>query len=108
MKKILLSVILMTATSAMAVTSDADWIVEANTLIVKGQAAGDLYLSLNAPEKLDPLSTNYDEYRTKKNRFAECSVSFYRQTTADGDDEWVMQSNAVCKIKALKGATINQ
>jgi len=86
----------------------ADWVTETSTMLISGQAAMDLYNSLNAPETLDPLSTNFDQYRTKENVFAKCSVSFYRQDQQDEDVEWVIQDNATCQINAPSGSVINQ
>lgn len=83
------------------------WVVEASTMIVKGQAAADLYMSMNAPEVRDPMSTRYDEHRTRSNAFATCGVSFYL-TGEVGEQDWVMQKNAECQIKAPQGTVINQ
>ncbi len=85
----------------------ADWVVETSTLLLTGKPAVDLYMSLNASEVMDGLSTNYDQLRTKKNEFATCSAHFYRVDTND-DTEWVIQDEATCQIHAPKGSTINQ
>lgn len=89
-------------------TGTADWITEVGSMKIGGQAATDLYNSLNAPETLHPLSTNWDEYRTKENAFAKCSVSFYRLEQLDGDVTWEMQDNATCLIQAPAGSVNNQ
>ena len=88
-------------------SSSADWVTEVGTMLVSGKAAQDLYYSLNAPEVRDPLSTNYDETRTKENVFAKCNAKFYRIDLENGDVEWVMD-NVSCLITAPAGTTINQ
>ncbi len=89
-----------------AFSKDADWVVETGTMLISGQAASDLYNSLDAPYTLDPLSTNWDQYRTKENAFAKCSVSYYRFDTPDGDTVWEMQDNTKCQITAPVGTVL--
>ena len=93
--------------TSFAQAKDADWVVEISTLLLKGEVAVDLYESLNAKEVLHPMSTKYDEVRTKKNSFASCSVRYLRSDLPDGETIWEVES-AECKIKAPKGKTINQ
>ncbi|EQC45076.1 hypothetical protein M899_0552 [Bacteriovorax sp. BSW11_IV] len=87
---------------------EADWVIETGTMLIKGQAAVDLYNSLDANYTLDPLSTNWDQYRTKENAFAKCSASFYRIDQADGDTEWIMQNDAKCQITAPVETVLKQ
>ncbi len=108
MKKIFLTISLLGAlTNSFANTSQADWIVEASTLTISGQAAEDLYESLDAFKMVNPLSTKYDVTFSKKNSFASCSLRLLRTDLPDGDSAWEVES-AECKIKAPQGTTINQ
>lgn len=69
----------------------ADWVVEIGTMVIERGAATDLYLRLDAIEVVDPNSTNYDQYRTKENKFVKCGLSFYGGDSQDGDTNWVVQ-----------------
>ena len=93
---------------ANAKASTADWVTEASIMLVKGPAAGDLYQSLDVDFTLGALSSSWDQYRTKENSFAKCSVNFYREDSPDGEPKWVMQDNAECAIKAPRGTVQNQ
>ena len=86
---------------------EASWVVETGTLVLSGQAAEDLYESLNAKVKLDPLSTKWDELRIKKNKFGTCKANYYRVDDPNGEAEWTIES-ANCHIQAPKGTTLKE
>ncbi len=105
---LVMAVLFSTNTFAAEKAGTADWVVETGNMLIGGVAAKDLYNSLDASETLDPLSSNFDQFRTKQNDFAKCSASFYRVDTADGDVDWVIQDNAKCIITAPAGTTIKE
>lgn len=59
--------------SAAAADSSADWSLETRTLVVKGEAAVDLYYSLSG-EQIAPARGSRSNVYVKKNSFATCTA----------------------------------
>lgn len=72
----------------------SDWVTEAGTMLVAGEAAKALYFSLKAKPKVQKVYG----YKIKKNKFAECWGYFENPQATEE-----MLKFADCQIKAPKG-----
>lgn len=78
--------------------STSDYVVEAGALVIKGQAAMDLYQDLEAKEKV-LVTVTHQQNREKKSRTIRCEANYYGGLTEGTETEVWSLGDAQCSVK---------
>lgn len=77
--------------------STSDYVVEAGALVVKGQAAMDLYQDLEAKETV-LVTVTHQQNREKKTKTIRCEGNFHGGMVGDTGEVWIL-GDAQCSVK---------